>query len=288
VLHGSKRRDFLRLSILFGALLLTKASSAAFAPLGLLAALWDWKKNGRTLRESTLNAIMFYVLGIGIGCWWYVRFYFMIGRFHPIPHLPEYDGILLHSPLDILIQPLGLPLLGRAVAGLARSLWGQVDWFLAPPQRDAMGLMADNFWSALWGPTLSDQPGMFLLTLWLYRLFLLLALTSIVGCIQLWLRHNEWSQQVKKPLAWMLLFFGLLYTALVHYTLFTHPGGYEGGRYLLPTIAAYATLFVAGWRMLLPERISKFFYLAVAGLLLLWDIGCAVNLVTVLNRIYAS
>jgi hypothetical protein len=87
--------------------------------------------------------------------------------------------------------------------------------------------------------------------------------------------------------AFLILGFVLLFLALMHYTLFTHPGGYEGGRYLLPSIGGFAFLFWQGLFGLVPERWRPALVCFVLALLLALNIGCVINLHNFLNSLYA-
>jgi hypothetical protein len=291
VRNGGTTRDFARLGLLYGLMLLTKASALAFFPLGLGLAIWAARRvkaKGGVMTLALKNSFAFYLLAIPIGGWWYARFQLMIGRIQPIPLLPEYDRILLKSPLDLFFNPAAPILVVRYIMGVMRSIWGQADWFLSPVQLEMMR-KTNSYWDTMWGPVGASQPGLFIVTLWVYRLFVLLAIGGCIGLVWALLdpaARTRAFNGAKSSLAYCVLFFGLLYGALFHYTLFTHPGGYEGGRYLLPTVGAYALLFISGWRAFLPQRAMRPFFGAMVCLLLVWNIGCAYNLIGVLNPLY--
>lgn len=204
----------------------------------------------------------------------------MIGRIQPIPDL-GYGNLLLSSPSQLLLDPNAPFFVGRFVAGAMRSIWGQVDWTFSPPQRDAMGQTL-SFWDALWGPTLAAQPGLFALTLVIYRLAVVATLLSFVGLVM-----GAVKKQLEAPLRPLAFFFGLLYAALGYYTLFKHPGFYEGGRYLLPALAATATLWTMGIAFWLPPARLRLLAPALTLFFALWNLGCAVNVTQVLVPLYA-
>jgi len=296
--NGGRMPDFLRLGILYGLMLNTKASALSLAPVGAAVVMWLARRKAVTSdrgaspswRTLAAGTFVFYATAAVIGGWWYARFYLMIGRIQPIPHLPQYEKMLLHSPAEWFTNPLAPMLALRHVAGIMRSIWGQVDWFLSPAQRDAMAY-ADNFRDMVWGPTVASQPGLFLLSLWLYRVFVVLTAWCLIGLVILAVGgkagQTPLASAQKHSLVFFAFYFLLLYAALMHYTLFTHPGGFEGGRYLLPSIGAYATLFTLGLRACLSEEAADTLSTAVGLLLVFWNIACVVNLITVLNPLYA-
>ena len=65
------------------------------------------------------------------------------------------------------------------------------------------------------------------------------------------------------------------------------PGGYEGGRYLLPSVGAFAFLFWQGLSFLVPKRWQPVIVVGVLVLLLVLNVGCIVNLTNFLNPLYA-
>jgi hypothetical protein len=101
-----------------------------------------------------------------------------------------------------------------------------------------------------------------------------------------WWRNRQWTPK-RLALAVLAAAFVLLYGALMHYTLFTHPGGYEGGRYLLPAIGAFSVLFWWGITALVPTHWHRPLIATVLALLVALNLCCAVNLHTFLNPLYA-
>ncbi len=273
-------RGWAFLGLLWGALLLTKATALVYVVPVALFLVFQLARRQRGARAVVTHLGAFMVPGLLIGGWWFVRFYFMIGRIQPIPDL-GYENLLLSSPLELLLHPNAPLLAGRFVAGAMRSIWGQVDWTFSPPQRDAMG-QTFSFWDALWGPTLAAQPGLFALTLVIYRLAVVATLLAFAGLVM-----GAVKRRLDAPLRPLALFFGLLYAALGYYTLFKHPGFFEGGRYLLPALAATATLWTAGISFWLPPARQRLLAPALMLFFVVWNVGCAVNLTQVLIPLYA-
>ena len=276
----SAPREWIGLGVLWGLLLLTKATALLYCVPVALVLGWQLVRKNRDF-ASSLGALSAFALpGILIGGWWFARFYFMIGRIQPIPDL-GYEGLLLRGPLDLILHPDAPILAGRFVAGAMRSIWSQVDWIFSPPQRDAMN-QTYEFWPAFWGPTLSGQPGMFALTLWLYRVAIVLTGISALGLIA-----GAARRRLEAPIGILALFFALLYGALGAYTLFKHPGFFEGGRYLLPALPAFAALWVWGIQFWFPARAQKWLAPALIAFFVVLNVGCAVNLTQVLVPLYA-
>ncbi len=275
------------LGFVFGLLGLSKASALAWLPL-LLLGTWQIAKRSHPHQrwQSVAIALGLPVLICG---WWYVRFYLLYGRLMPIVKWTENPELLLNSPAD-LFRPDAWFLVWRFLLGVARSLWGQVDWFILKPEHVAA-------WRQKFGtPAETAYP----LTEPLWLLAVLLSLSALIG----WLvRFVRWVQITSRysPVAvrklhispkhqagaFLILGFVLLFLALMHYTLFTHPGGYEGGRYLLPSIGGFAFLFWQGLFGIVPERWRPALVCFVLALLLALNIGCVVNLHNFLNPLYA-
>lgn len=270
-------RNAILLGLIFGLLGLSKASALSWLPLLFIGA-WQIAKQANVSQRWHIFVL---VLGLpaSICGWWYVRFYVLYGRVMPIVKWAENPELLLNSPMDLLWRPDAWLLVWRFLAGVARSIWGQVDWFILKPEH----ILA---WRQKFGtPAETAYP----LTETLWLLLTILSLIAIVGwLVKLgkWLKHRQWTPQHQ---AGIILAFGfiLLFFALMHYTLFTHPGGYEGGRYLLPSIGAFAFLFWQGLFALVPNRWRPVLVTGVLLILLAMNIGCVVNLRNFLNPLYA-
>ncbi len=270
-------RNAMMLGVIFGSLGLSKASALSWLPLLFIGA-WQIAKQANVSQRWHIFVLVF-GLPASICGWWYVRFYVLYGRVMPIVKWTENPELLLNSPMDLLWRPDAWFLVWRFLTGVARSIWGQVDWFILKTEH----IIA---WQRKFGtPPETAYP----LTETLWLLLTILSLIAIVGWfvkLGKWLKHRQWTPQHQ---AGIILAFGfiLLFFALMHYTLFTHPGGYEGGRYLLPSIGAFAFLFWQGLFALVPNRWRPVLVTGVLLILLAMNIGCVVNLRNFLNPLYA-
>jgi hypothetical protein len=276
------------LGFVFGLLGLSKASALAWLPL-LLLGTWQIAKRSHPHQrwQSVAIALSLPVLICG---WWYVRFYLLYGRLMPIVKWTENPELLLNSLVDLIWRPDAWFLVWRFLLGVARSLWGQVDWFILKPEHVAA-------WRQKFGtPAETAYP----LTEPLWLLAVLLSLSALIGWLVRFVRWvqitSRYSPVASRKLhispkhqagAFLILGFVLLFLALMHYTLFTHPGGYEGGRYLLPSIGGFAFLFWQGLFGIVPERWRPALVCFVLALLLALNIGCVINLHNFLNPLYA-
>jgi len=274
---GEPMRDAVWLGVVFGLLGLSKASALSWLPL-LFVGAWQIAKRAPTpVRRQVLAAAI--GLPALICGWWYVRFYALYGRIMPIVKWTENPELLLSSPADLLLRPGSWFLVWRFLTGVARSLWGQVDWFILKPEHVVA-------WRQKFGtPIEAAYP--FTEPIW--SLLTLLTVTALVGWLVglgKWLGQRQWTQHHRAGLL-LALGFVLLFLALMHYTLFTHPGGYEGGRYLLPSIGAFAFVFWRGLFALVPNRWRPILVAAVLAILLVLNTLCAFNLQAFLNPLYA-
>ncbi|MCX7969206.1 MAG: hypothetical protein N3B10_12090, partial [Armatimonadetes bacterium] len=223
------------LGLVFGLLGLSKASALSWLPL-LFVGAWQVAKGVTSSLRWRVFAVAFGLPALICG-WWYARFYALYGRIMPIVKWTENPELLLNSPMELIWRPDAWFLVWRFLTGVARSIWGQVDWFILKPEHVAA-------WRQKFGtPAETAYP----ITEPIWLLLTILSLVAIAGWLisfVKWMKHRQWTP---KHQAGILLASGfiLLFLALMHYTLFTHPGGYEGGRYLLPSIGAFAFIF---WR----------------------------------------
>lgn len=283
-------RDWAILGVIWGLALLSKATALLYiAPVALVLLLQIARKK-RSFPYGARALGAFIVPGLLLGGWWFARFYFMIGRIQPIPEFPEYRPLLLASPWELLYNPDAPILVGRFVAGAMRSIWGQVDWSFAPTQLQAMNT-GYEFWPSLWGATppapapseaLLLPAAQFGLTLGIYR-----AAVALTGVAALGLILRLAKRDFAAPLRLLALWFGMLYAALAAYTLFKHPGFFEGGRYLLPALPATAALWVWGIGAWIPPRAQKWLAPVLMGFFVLWNLACALNLTQFLVPFYA-
>lgn len=265
------------LGLVFSLLGLSKASALAWLPL-LLLGTWQIAKRTPISQGWQIVALSLGLPALICG-WWYVRFYLLYGRIMPIVKWTENPELLLNSPADLLWRSEAWFLVWRFLTGIARSIWGQVDWFVLKPEHVVA-------WRRKFGtPAETSYP----LTEPLWLLLTILSLVALVGWfvkLGKWWRQRNWTKKHQAG-AFLALGFVLLFLALMHYTLFTHPGGYEGGRYLLPSIGAFAFIFWQGLFALAPKRYSPFWVVFVLTALLALNIGCVLNLRNFLNPLYA-
>ena len=254
------------LGALYGVVLITKSSALSFAPLGAVVAAAGWRRDG--IVGWLKKTAAFYVPVFAIAAWWFIRFHNITGRWHPIN--PRYEGyernahFISHSLFDFFSRRDAFSLLWRHVEGVFISVWGQVDW--SYPTLEVSGV---------------PQAGAaaYPLTVTFLRLFTALTVVSIVGLVVLFVRLARQSGE-KGFLALLLMaaHFTLIYCALMHYTLFVHPGGYQAGRYLYPSVCAFGLLFVAGLLSLCPQRWHAVVAVTLSVALLFWNIACIINL----------
>ncbi len=273
-------KNWALLGVLWGLALLSKATALLYVAPVFLVLLSQIARKERAFLQSARGFGAFLLPGIALGGWWFARFYFMIGRIQPIPDFAAYRPLILQSPFGLIDDPRALPFISRFFAGAMRSIWGQVDWFLAPAQRDAMN-GGFELWPSLWGVAL-PAPALFPFTLALYRVAVVFTFIAASGLIFRLIKRD-----FPAPLRLLALHFGLLYAALAAYTLFKHPGFFEGGRYLLPALPATAALWVFGIGTWVPKSRQRWFAPVLLLFFAAWNIGCAVNLTQVLIPLYA-
>ncbi|MGQ9463297.1 MAG: hypothetical protein ACUVTP_09975 [Candidatus Fervidibacter sp.] len=275
---GNPLKNAVLLGSVFGLFGLSKASALSWLPL-LLVGTWQILKRMQPSQRWKGIAISIGIPVLLCG-WWYARFYALYGRIMPIVKWKENPELLLQSPADLFLRQDAWLLVWRFLTGVARSIWGQVDWFILKPEH----IIA---WQRKFGETVAETAYPITEPLWL--LLVLLTLCALSGWLMRffkWICQREWTEKNKAGL-WVCSGFVLLFLALMHYTLFTHPGGYEGGRYLLPSVGAFAFLFWQGLFFLVPKRWQPVIVVEVLVLLLVMNVGCIVNLSNFLNPLYA-
>ncbi|MCS7265729.1 MAG: hypothetical protein NZ805_12945 [Armatimonadetes bacterium] len=278
-LQNSKpMRDAFLLGLVFGLMGLSKASALSWLPL-LFVGAWQIAKGVTPSQRWRVFALTFGLPTLICG-WWYVRFYALYGRIMPIVKWTENPELLLNSPMDLIWHSYAWLLVWRFLTGFARSIWGQVDWFILKPEhiaawRQKFGTFAETAYPI-------TEPIWFLLTI-----LLLAAISGWLISFVKWLKHRQWTHQHQVGIL-LSSGFILLFLALMHYTLFTHPGGYEGGRYLLPSVGAFAFIFGHGLFIILPNRYRPASVIALMAILLALNIGCIFNLSEFLNPLYGT
>ncbi|MEA3402942.1 MAG: glycosyltransferase family 39 protein [Armatimonadota bacterium] len=155
------------------------------------------------------------------------------------------------------VHTFGAKLL-RAIGGLFRSTWAQVGWLPGPHSPPPPGP------TARWPRPDLETP--------LLALALMLTLAAIVGSVVLavrWLR-SEQTRGRGLAMAMLLLASALMYGVLVQNAIYVNPGRYEGGRYLLPAVAASMALLAIG-PLALPRRWRIAAWVATPAMLLVMN-----------------
>ncbi|MFA4016047.1 MAG: hypothetical protein RUDDFDWM_001148 [Candidatus Fervidibacterota bacterium] len=266
------------LGIASGSMFLSKASTLSLLPLILIGAFVYWRK-ATTMFVRAICFLLSLLLPALISGWWYLRFYALYGRLMPIVKWTYEPYMLLNSPLDFLTDARSWALLWRFIKGAHRSIWAQVDWFIFKQEHGMR-------WSQLYG---SINSAFYPYSEVVYFLLVLLTVAVLFGLLvrfAQWVRNINWSETHSAKLILSLAFL-LFYFALMHYTLFTHPGGYEGGRYLLPTLYPFSIIWWSGIHSLVGKKYLSASAVCIIVLLLFLNLLCIGNLVCFLNPIYA-
>jgi 4-amino-4-deoxy-L-arabinose transferase-like glycosyltransferase len=248
VQEGAGLKRGLGAGLVLGLGCLTKASVVALGPLLALALLVGaWRRRDR--RFDT-DGFVYGLFGLAIawmasGGWWIVTRFLRFGTLDAEPPYP------LWAWPDPRLSARFL----RAVDGLFRSAWTQVDWF----------------------PPAARHP--------LYVALAILSLVSLVGLARLvWARHRADGGQ-PWALAIPLLGALTLYLALLQTAIWGHPGRFEGGRYWLPAVAGYMGLWLPGLAGS-SRRYGRLLAASGALLLLMTNVLCYYWLIAYLNPTY--
>lgn len=254
----------------YGVIVMTKASGAAVFPVAVLLLVWHWWKHRLTIIDAFLRLSAFFVPAVALSAWWFLDIYSRFGRIHPIATWHGHP--LIHESIrDLLTSGRGWLCVRRFLIGAQQSVWGQVDWFL--PSEQIRGLAFFPYSQAMYA---------------VLTIVSFLSLAGLIGLgIRLIRRKHEFEATQMLGMGLLTMHFILAYTSLAHFTLFVHPGGYQGGRYLYPSVAAFSTLFALGFLSVLPQRAHRFLAPVLLVGLVLWNIFCALNLIGVLNPLYA-
>ncbi|MFA4043280.1 MAG: hypothetical protein HZRFUVUK_000045 [Candidatus Fervidibacterota bacterium] len=266
------------LGIVSGLMFLSKASTLSLIPLIPIGA-FAYGRNAKTGLARIISFLLPLFLPAVISGWWYLRFYVLYGRLMPIVKWTYEPYMLLNSPLDFLTDARSWALLWRFIKGAHRSIWAQVDWFIFKQEHGMR-------WSQFYG---SINSAFYPYSEAVYLLLVLLTIAVLFGLLvrfAQWVRNIDWSEAYSARLILSTAFL-LFYLALMHYTLFTHPGGYEGGRYLLPTIYPFSVIWWSGICGLVGKKHLSALAVCFIALLLLLNLLCIGNLVYFLNPLYA-
>lgn len=115
----------------------------------------------------------------------------------------------------------------------------------------------NGVWLSTWGLF-----GWFTLLLpdWVYALLTAASLAALVGLAVAWRRKVDWLAW--PVLGWLALWGAVVFISLLRWLAYTKGGQ---GRLLFPAVALLGPLLVAGWRALLPRRVTDRALAATAG-----------------------
>lgn len=226
---GPSWRQALLLGLVLGVALLTKASMLLLAiPVGL-AVLFDFRRAWR-------YALATLALALAVGGWWYVR-----------------NWLLYSDPTAM--QPMYLAWPGLKVEA------GQL------PFLDGLGRLMfvyDRLWARFGANTIVVAPT-------IYRFFDVLTILALVGVVirlvRWWRDRGErsWAQPITRQMVVLAAFGITLLVATVYYT-FTNWAGNQG-RFLLPGIAIWSVLLVAGLDVWTPRSMRLPIALGFTGIM---------------------
>jgi hypothetical protein len=175
---------------------------------------------------------------------WLTRHIAIWGGIDPDPPWPE-AAWPVHTFLGKFI---------RAASGVFRSWWAQVGWIPGPHSARPLGF------SRLWPRPDLETP--------IFAVAAILSIVAAAGVIALlvrWLRDPRTRRRgaavATLVACWLLTTGGLIYNAM-----YVNPGRYEGGRYMMPAVAAVMGLLVIG-PLALPRKWTKVVWVAILALL---------------------
>jgi hypothetical protein len=265
----------------FGLCLLTKGSAVAMIPLMLLVALMHSKEEREySVRKLFIYSATIFVPAFIIAGWWYVWYAQVHGRMYLIPKAGD-PPMRYDSVMELLQSGNAGYLIWRYLVGIAKSIWSQVDWILPnDPAHPEQATSAAYPVSRL---------------IWIGMMLNMLSQTLLN--IPFLLYGRVFLRQFRGILL-TYCHFGCYFLALMYSTLFIHPGGFQGGRYLLPSVCALAIFFQLPWfvlgsyfpgeRMRYAGHYMVFLILVSPFLLILWNVTCIKNLIGFLIPVYSG
>jgi hypothetical protein len=257
----------------------SKAQGLTLAPLWAVTLFFRAARSPERRTGFLRDMALGYGVLLLLGTWWYARNHVLYGEWVKMefwggllkPHDP-YTGKIL-SPLEVYATGQVLPLGWRAAEGLFQSFWSQVDWIREDYQPAVYGTLLVLVLAAAWG---GIQP------------------PALVSRLREAIKaRGARGAATPAPMTWTgspLLVLGLgfflnLLTAWYIAT-FVHLGFYQGGRYLMPSLFGAGALLGAGWERITPGKLRIPAAVALALMLLLLNLVCLIELVTVLNPRY--
>jgi len=200
-------------------------------PAGVAVVLAAWlprpaaeAQDEAPLTRAFRSALAFGATFAVTGGLWLINFVGTWGRLDSDPPWPE---------MAWPVHTFGTKLV-RALGGLYRSTWLQVGWLPGPHSA------APPSWSSLY-----PRPDLETPVLALTVPIVLVAVVGTLLCLRRWWRSPETRPRALAVLM-LVVAAGLAYATLTHNAMYVNPGRFEGGRYLLPAVAAYMPLLVIG------------------------------------------
>lgn len=234
VVSHSPTPPLISIGMVFGLCLLTKASAVSIIPLMIIVALMhSWEGTEYSIAKWARNFLLIFGPALLIAGWWYAWYFHVHHRLYFIPKDVRFGPPLRYdSIVDFIADPQGACVaVWRFLVGISKSIWSQVDWILPndpnhPEQAtSAMYPLSYLMWLAF-----------------MVQLVGAIAMNLLLGLAT----RTHWTPRHRAD-SLMYVHFALYFFALMYSTLFIHPGGYQGGRYLLPSIAAFSVLMLAPW-----------------------------------------
>jgi 4-amino-4-deoxy-L-arabinose transferase-like glycosyltransferase len=232
-------RQWLLGGVVLGLAMLTKTTTYAAIPVGVVALIWQWRQRTLSFRSLAAQAGAFFGPALALNVPWYVRNALVYGG-TDILGLARHNAIVLGQPTtaDWLAQ-MGWGGLAKAFVGTTfRSFWGQFGW---------MGVLVDE----------RIYQGLGLLSALLFLGFLLFLLRASVN--RYLLSRYQWM-----ALALLGVWFA---STAVLYLWYNLQFVQHQGRYLFPALPAIALAMALGFQeSLRPTRARAFTVLAVLGI----------------------
>jgi 4-amino-4-deoxy-L-arabinose transferase-like glycosyltransferase len=243
---GGEYLHWLRIPLLVGLTMLTKATGILLIPIMLLGVLlWGWLRF-RSLVPGLSMGFLALLLTLSISGWWLVRNYLLYG-----------DPLLQRTFLEVFAGT------AKAQDFLNQGMtWGQyaqlvADWTFR------------SFWFAYGVPDTARTGLPNFLPGSVYYGLGALTLGAAVGFL---LRLREPSPAWAR--VWLLLAGLCLLLTLISFVLFVRVFFQTQGRYFYPALLPISVFWVLGWEQLLPERYRPTALLGLTGLMFALALGC--------------
>jgi 4-amino-4-deoxy-L-arabinose transferase-like glycosyltransferase len=243
---GGEYLHWLRIPLLVGLTILTKATGILLIPITLLGVIVAARLQSGRWARALGAATLALVITLLVSGWWLVRNYMLYG-----------DPLLQRTFLEVFAGT------AKAQDFLNQGMtWGQyaqlvADWTFR------------SFWFAYGAPE-TARTGLpnFLLGS-VYLGLGALTLGAVVGFV---LRLREPSPLWAR--VWLLLAGLCLLLTLVSFVLFVRVFFQTQGRYFYPALLPISVFWALGWEQLVPERYRQTALLGITGVLLALALGC--------------